>query len=210
MAPDVPNAPRDRRWHPAPPDGTPGSRPPGPPAQAPMPAPAPATRPGSGAGVALGIAAGCLGLCGLGCLGLLAVLVALPESGAVAGGRVEASTEVHLRALGLLEEGERIVYYYDDTLLMDDTRACVVTDRRFAWTDDGTSQEARWDRVADVRSWEEMGTHVQVRTTDGTYVECEVAPLNGGEAFARAVWDTWERVQAGREGVGGVVGGVAP
>ncbi len=153
-----------------------------------------------GGGLAGNIAKASLGL-GCGCTSLLALVVlvffgwlsTLPESGAVPGGQLRQATLDHLADHQLLGEGESVVYYYDYSMSMDDSESCFFTDRKVVYQHQGEANVIAWAQVEDLRGWEDWGQIIEVQSSDGRYLKCEIAALNDGEVFFRALQETWER-----------------
>ncbi len=159
---------------------------------------------GGGGGAAGTWAKAVLGL-GCGCSSMVALLffaffvwvASLPESGAIPGGQMRAESVDYLQDHGLIEPGERVIYYYDYTLRMNDDEACFFTDRRVVYHRGGEVNEIPWDEVDDMQAWEDFGQVMEVRSVHGVYVKCTIPALNEGEAFYRALQDTWERQSSG-------------
>ncbi len=163
---------------------------------------APAAQP-TGGGMAgtlsklvLGLGCGCCSAVTLVMFLFLVWLGSLPESGAVPGGQMRPESVEHLRSLGLVEEGERVIYYYDYSMTMDDSEACFFSDRQVVYHREGVVNAIPWDEVEGVDAWEDFGQVIEVQSTRGDYLRCEIAAMNDGEAFYRALSEQLER-QAG-------------
>jgi hypothetical protein len=148
---------------------------------------------GAVAKISLGLGCGCASLVALVLFVFFAWIVSLPESGAIPGGQMRAESVALLQAEGLLEEGERVVYYYDFSMSMDDSESCFFTDRKVVYHREDLDNIIPWERVADIDDWEDFGTVIEVSSDDGRYLKCEIAALNDGEAFLSALLESWER-----------------
>ncbi len=155
-----------------------------------------ASQPGSGgtwAKAILGLGCGCSSIVALVFFLFFVWLASLPESGAVPGGQMRAESVDYLRSHGLVEEGERVVYYYDYTMRMNDDESCFFTDRRVVYHRGGDQVNAiDWDDVVDMQAWEDFGQVIEVQSSDGYYLKCSIPALNDGEAFYAAMQDLWE------------------
>jgi hypothetical protein len=147
--------------------------------------------------VVLGLGCGCGSLIALSFFLFFVWLASLPESGAVPGGQMRAESLDYLEEQGLLEAGERVVYYYDYTLRMTDEEACFFTERRVVYHRAGAVNEIPWDDVESIDAWEDWGQIIEVGSRDGRYLRCEIPALNGGEAFYAAMLDSWDRFGEG-------------
>jgi hypothetical protein len=139
---------------------------------------------------------------GCGCSALVALifflffvwLASLPESGAIPGGQMRSESVDYLLEHELIEQGERVVYYYDYTMRMTDEESCFFTDRRIVYHRGDQVNAVAWGEVEDIQGWEDFGQVIEVRSVDGRYLRCEIAALNDGEAFHRALLDSWEKL----------------
>ena len=140
---------------------------------------------------------------GCGCSAVVALIFflfllwvgSLPESGAIPGGQMRAESMDYLLDHGFINDGEQVVYYYDYTMRMNDDEACFFTDRRVVYHRGDQVNAIPWDEVEDMQAWEDFGQVIEVQSTSGRYLKCEIPALNDGESFFAALQDTWERQQ---------------
>ena len=148
---------------------------------------------GTWAKAVLGVGCGCASFVALLFFVFLVWVGSLPESGAIPGGQMRPESLEHLRDNGLITAGERVIYYYDYTMSMDDSEACFFTDRQVVYHREGVVNALTWSEVEGVDGWEDFGQVIEVRSTDGRYLKCEIAAMNDGEAFYRALGEQLER-----------------
>jgi len=142
----------------------------------------------------LGVGCGCSSVVTLIFFLFLVWVASLPESGAIPGGQMRGESIDHLRDNGFVEQGERVVYYYDFTLSMNDDEACFFSDRRIVYHRGDQVNAIDWEDVANMQAWEDFGQVIEVSSVDGRYLKCEIPALNDGEAFYAALQDTWDRL----------------
>ncbi len=150
-------------------------------------------RGGDFAKIVMGVGCGCGSLVALIFFLFFVWLATLPEGGALPGGQMPPESVEHLLERGLIEQGERVVYYYDYTMRMNGDEACFFTDRRIVYHRGDQVNAVDWDEVEDIQGWEDLGQVFEVQSVDGRYLRCEIAALNDGEAFYRALLDTWSK-----------------
>lgn len=154
--------------------------------------------PGTGGGVSnavkiiLGTGCGCLGLVGLACIGLIIWLAFLPESGALPGSRITPETREYLYSHDLLSSDEEVIYYYDATIKVDNSESCFFTDQKIAYYKEGSMTAIPWDEVKDIDGRDDLNFVISVGSTGNEFLTCEIAPLNGGPEFYKALVSTWE------------------
>jgi hypothetical protein len=92
---------------------------------------------------------------------------------------------------GMLAPGERIVAYYDVTLTLDATESAMLTDRRLVYHRAGTTTAMALADIVDVHLSDDalIGDILDVTGRDGSVMHIEIAPLNGGAGFIRALED---------------------
>jgi hypothetical protein len=135
---------------------------------------------------------GCLSIVVIGFLGMVGCIAWL---GSTSEGGVKLPHEMDDYALenidehGLLEPGEELRAYYDATIAMDGTEAAILTDRRVMYHRDGETTVIALDEIADVDHRREsvVGDVIEVVDRDGQALRIEIAMLNDGPAFARAL-----------------------
>ena len=141
----------------------------------------------------LGLGCGCGAGLALMFFLLMAWIVTLPEGGAMPGAQLRPESLEYLRDQGLIERDELVVYYYDYTMRMTDDESCFFTDRRVVYHRGDQVNEIALENIEDIRTWEDFGQIIEVQSTDGRYLKCEIPALNDGEAFYAALQSAWER-----------------
>jgi len=189
-----------------------GNRPDSP--QPPPPWPAPpyphaGRRPGlpMWAKILIGVGSGAVVMVILMCSGLMWLGSISPETRALAGSQLTKRNVDTIRGLGLLDDGERIKYFYSDGLLS-------IEDGMYFFTDDkivlyGKNREPAvtlvdYGDVADITSnfsdsWMVDGT-IWIELADGTPLVMPISAEAGvDQLFYDALVQTWER-QGDRRG----------
>lgn len=145
---------------------------------------------------------GCAGLCVLGpalmCGGLL-LMTGGNEGGVRYANDMEDYAAEYVRQHGLLAPGEQIVAYYDATLDLDATEAAILTDQRLLYHRTGNTTAILLADIADVYVTDDplLGDLIDVTGSDGSLMHIEIAPLNGGDGFVRALEDQRSIAQGG-------------
>ena len=95
----------------------------------------------------------------------------------------------------MLKPGEKILAYYDYTVILDATEAAVLTDQRvFYYVNGRISQQLKLKQIKDIRDYDgELGIRfIVIKGAGGKTVNIEIAPFNGGSDFVRALNRAWE------------------
>jgi hypothetical protein len=197
-----------------------GNRPDSP--QQPPPWPAPpyphaGRRPGlpMWAKILIGVGSGAVVMVILMCSGLMWLGSISPETRALAGSQLTKRNVETIRGLGLLDEGERIKYFYSDGMLS-------IEDGMYFFTEDkivlyGKNREPAvtlvdYEDVADITpefsdSWMVDGS-IWIELADGTPLVMPISAEAGiDQLFYDALVQTWER-QRDRRGSGVLQAGV--
>jgi hypothetical protein len=135
---------------------------------------------------------GCGGLALAAMLGMgacIALLASGPESGVKLPHEMDQYALDYLAEHQLLEPGEELRAYYDATLSMDGTEAAILTDRRVMYHRDGATTAIGLADIVEVDHRQEgiIGDVIEVVGPQGQVLRIEIAPLNDGPAFARAL-----------------------
>jgi hypothetical protein len=143
---------------------------------------------------------GCLGALVLGMLGfggLIFWFATGPEGGVRLANEIEPYAVEYMEQHGLLEPGEQVLAYYDDTLSLNGERASIVTDRRVMVHADGETFAVALDEIEDIHPTSEalLGEVILVETESGVPLKIEIAPLNQGESFVLVLQGAWNRAR---------------
>jgi hypothetical protein len=119
------------------------------------------------------------------------------EQGVVLPSQLDAISLGYIEQHHLLEEGESVRCYYDDTMSLDGSVITLVTDRRLIRWEQGRitalalADVATIDRVDEkfLESW-------LVSTASGEAIKIEVALMNGGDVFDRVLRAAWTAARA--------------
>jgi hypothetical protein len=137
------------------------------------------------------------------CSGILYLGMIMPETRALAGSQLTKRNVDTIRRLGLLEEGERIKYFYSDGMLSIEEGMYFFTDEKIVCYGKGLDPQATvvaFEDVADISAdfsdtWLVDGT-IWVELADGTPVVMPISAERGvDELFYDALVKTWENRQ---------------
>jgi len=112
-----------------------------------------------------------------------------PESGVKLPHEMDQYALDYLAEHQLLEPGEELRAYYDATVSMDGTEAAILTDRRVMHHSEGATTSIYLTDIVEVDHRQEglIGDVIEVVGPQGQALRIEIAPLNDGPAFARAL-----------------------
>lgn len=137
-------------------------------------------------------------LIGCGSIGVIAVLGMVgcvvwlgsgPEGGVKLGNQMDQYALEYLDEHDMLEEGEVVRAYYDVTISMDGSEAAILTDQRVLYHRNGSTVEMALEDIVEVDFRNEglIGDVIEIVDAQGDALQVEVAPLNDGAAFFRAL-----------------------
>lgn len=126
-------------------------------------------------------------------------LATLPEGGVKLSNEMESYATDYLDEHAILEDGEKVVAYYDVTVSMDGTEAAILTNRRVIYHKNGRNDIIPLADINDVQHREEplVGDVIEIYSTDGSSMKIEVAPFNGGQTFLSSLNKGWENAGGG-------------
>jgi hypothetical protein len=135
---------------------------------------------------------GCGGAAGLKIIVICASLMTMTggnEGNVRYANNMERYASRYIEEHRILDPGERLVAYYDNTLDLDATDAAILTDRRLLYHFGGQTTAIDLADIADVRTSDDplLGDIIDVTGADGTIMHIEIAPLNGGDGFLHAL-----------------------
>ena len=125
----------------------------------------------------------------IGMVGCVVWLGSGPESGVKFGNEMDQYALDYLHEHGLLDEGEVVRAYYDATVSMDGTEAAILTNRRVLYHRKGSTIEMAIEEIVEVDFRDEglVGDVIEIVDSRGEALRIEIAPLNDGAAFFRAL-----------------------
>ena len=88
----------------------------------------------------------------------------------------------------LLNEGEKIMAYYDYTISLNGTEAIILTNTRLLYhNQETTNTSINLKNITDIQHRREsfQGDIIEVYSADGNIFMIEIAPLNNGETFLK-------------------------
>ncbi len=165
-------------------------------------APGPPYQGGSGGGTSslvkllLGGGCGCLTLVGVALVVFFGWAASLPESGAMPGSQIREETRQYMEDHGLIDESDRIIYFSDESLGVDNSELCFFTDKKIVYyTEDTGANTIYWRNVESVERRDEFLTVViLVHSKEDSFLKCEI--VTGGNEFFTALEKKWETVKS--------------
>ena len=134
------------------------------------------------------------------CAGLMYIGAKAPPTACVPGSRVRASDMQTIRRLGLLEEGERIQFFYSDALINIENGMYFFTDRRVVVYSEMLAEPliaVEYPEILDITA--EFDGNLFVDSTiwlelEEDYVTFPVSSEGGGDRqFHKSLLDMWEK-----------------
>jgi hypothetical protein len=124
------------------------------------------------------------------------------------GGGVKGGNELPAYALKsiedhkLIEAGEHLVLYYDETVSADASEAVLLTTERLVYFRDPRTTAMPLASIRDIRTHHESleGDVIEAETDSGELLKFSIAPLNGGTTFISALDAGWKRKRASEAG----------
>jgi len=132
----------------------------------------------------------------LSCAGLV-WLGSGPEGGVRMNNEMEEYAQAYIEEHGLLNDSERLLAYYDLTIVLDSTEAAIVTDERVVYHKNGRTTAIRLADTEDIRHRQEtlIGDVIEVSAKNGAAIKIEIAPFNQGESFVNVLMKAWEKAK---------------
>lgn len=118
------------------------------------------------------------------------LLSSCDEGGVRMKNNMEKYAIEYLNEHDILEEDEEIVAYYDYTVSLDGTEAAILTDKRLIYyNEETTTTSMDLDDIEDIDHRQEslIGDIIEITSNDGEIMVIEIAPLNNGETFLKAL-----------------------
>ena len=120
------------------------------------------------------------------------------SSGVLLANQVDPYALEYMKRHRMLEDGEQLRAYYDASMDLDGSEAAVITDQRLIYHNGGRSTSVPLREVTCIRHSDgALGDVFEAETGSGRTVRVEVAPLNGGSVFRRALLRARDAAQGG-------------
>lgn len=143
----------------------------------------------------MGILGALVGTCGV-VVGLVALGASSSDpSGVVLGAQVPQKTVDALRERRLLGANEGLLAYHDATIRLDMGELTFVTPERVVHARGETVAVLPLAEVTRIHHHSEtlVGDILDLATEDGRSMRIEIAPLNGGDAYAQVLETAWQK-----------------
>lgn len=130
-------------------------------------------------------------------IGACVWLVSGPEAGVKLSNQMDKYAIDYLAQHHLLNPGEKVIAYFDETVKMDGSEAAILTNQRVLYHKDGRTTAVALGDVDGVQRGHEglVGDVITVRSKSGESIRIEIAPLNGGDIFYDETMAAWKRVK---------------
>lgn len=101
----------------------------------------------------------------------------------------------YLKEHKILKENEKVVAYYDYTLILDGTEAAILTLDRIIYHNNNNSLSINIKDIVDIKHREEtmIGDIIEIYGRDGEIMKIEIAPLNQGKTFYNVLNAAYKR-----------------
>jgi hypothetical protein len=110
------------------------------------------------------------------------------ESGVLLPNQMDDITNGQLAEAGLLEAGEELRAWYDNTVSLDGTELYVVTDRRLVSHIGGNTTALPLAEIESVERVDDvLGEAILVTASGGRLMKVPIPPLNGIDTFERVL-----------------------
>jgi hypothetical protein len=145
--------------------------------------------------IGLGLPAGALAAV---TLGLLIFFSFGPAGGVRFTSTMEPYATEYLQTNNLLDEGEKVIAYYDATIALRGTEAAILTDRRVLYHQPSGTISIPLNEITRIEHTEQnlIGDVIQIFAHSGEIMVIEIAPMNGGPQFLSALDDQVARATA--------------
>jgi hypothetical protein len=113
------------------------------------------------------------------------------EGGARLGNEIPPAVIARLEKSAVIEPNEEVLAYYDATVAIDGSEVAVLTKSRVVYGKKGHNTAILLHDVKRVRHRDEplIGDVIEISATTGKSMKIEIAPLNNGDTFLRALTD---------------------
>jgi len=112
----------------------------------------------------------------------------LHEGGVRVSNNMEKYASEYIDNKRLLNEGEKIIAYYDVTISCDGTEAAILTNKRLIYhNQETTNTSINLIDITDIQYTYDslLGYTIEVYSNDGNVLMIEIAPLQNGDTFLR-------------------------
>ena len=126
---------------------------------------------------------------------LIAILVStlfsscnMHEGGVRVSNNMEKYASEYINNKRLLNEGEKIIAYYDYTISCDGTEAAILTNKRLIYHNQQTTNTSiNLNDITDIKYTIDslIGYSIEVYSNDGNVLMIQIAPLQNGDTFLR-------------------------
>ncbi len=144
-----------------------------------------------------GCLSGCAIVAGVVVLAIIGGLIWLgsgPEGGVKMVNEMDEYATTYLAEHNILQPDEKLIAYYDATMGMTGEEAAILTDQRVIYHRKGENTVFLLEDIEDIQSADQgiVGTVIEIYDEDtGATMKIEIAPLNSGASFDRALRRAW-------------------
>jgi hypothetical protein len=135
-------------------------------------------------------------------IGGIIYLASLPDGGVKMSNEIEPYAIKYMETHHLLDNGEKLVAYYDATVTCNGSEAAILTNQNLKYHKNGTTTTFPIHRIRNIThiSAGIEGDIIEAENIDGQFMKVEIAALNGGKNFYNALKRLWERSKENKQG----------
>ena len=107
------------------------------------------------------------------------------EGGVLLGNEIPTYALNYIQEHDILAREEKLIAFYDVTIVLDATEAALLTDKRVIYHKDNKNSDIRYSDILNVKHSEESwtGDVFIIQSKEGDWMKIEIAPFNGGSVF---------------------------
>jgi len=106
-------------------------------------------------------------------------------AGVLLQNQISKDTLEYINNNNILNTNEKIVAYYDTTIMLDNTESAILTDKRVIYHKDARNHSILFEKIKNVEhKYQTMiGDIIIIESVSGDFLKIEIAPYNDGELF---------------------------
>jgi len=116
---------------------------------------------------------------------LLLFITGCDDSGVLLKNEISKESIEYINNNNILNTNEKIVAYYDVTIMLNNTESAILTDKRVIYHKDKNNHSIPFEKIKNVEHKTEIliGDIIVIESLSGDFLKIEIAPMNGGEVF---------------------------
>lgn len=110
------------------------------------------------------------------------------EQGVCLPDQVDEVAQGYISGKGLLDDGEELLVYYDNSLSLDGSDIAIVTDRRILTHRNGVTSALDLSSIQSIERVDDViGEAIEASASGGQMVRVPIPPLNGLDTFEKVL-----------------------